>query len=359
MRRMSLPLPTRSRPGRARRRVLFFAESLESRQLLSAAAAHPTMPPMANVPALIGPAVASPVANANAATPQSTVATAFQNPVVLELGQVTVNFGNGASVTEDVFLVEGFSSPVTAAPSPAPVSSPAQPTNPVLPNPTSGAGNSSSSPASTPAITPLTATVLAGPGATNRAPVIVVVMPQTLVSLTPSTIPVTTQAILATAMQEEQPLPPPVLGQGFESAWTQSSMYRPELLPEQPPAPIKPQAPATDYVEPYEAPPPQNPAPSEPAQPAAPPQDALESELLDSIVVDPNRHAERSDAVPLPAAVPGIGATTHEESPSFSLAALVGAAAVASGGYRLVLGRSNRFNQRWLPTRRSSRRSKD
>ncbi len=356
MRRMSSLLPTRSRPERTRRRVFFLAESLETRQLLSVAAIHPANAPVANVPALIGPAVASPVAGnlatgaANAATPAVNAPPASL-PIVIELGQFTINFGNGSSVTESVFLVEGFSSTGIGATSPAPSTGFSQSPSPVMSNPTSpsnGGGNA----ASNVAITPLTATILAGPTA-KSAPVIVIIAPQAPINLTPSTIPVTTQAILATATLEEQPLQPPVLGQGFESGQTQGGLMlkAEELLrAPTPPISIKPAAPATDYVEPYEAAP-ENPAPVEAAPPAIQP----DAGLLESILLDPINVTDRAETTPLPAPTPRLETTTHDQGGTWSVAALVGAAAVASGGYHLVHGRSNRFNQRWLPVRRSPR----
>jgi hypothetical protein len=359
MGRMSSLQPTRSGPGRARRRIFLLAESLESRRLLSVGAMHPGVAPIANVPALIGPAVASPLTNAGATA--SAVAPTLQVPIVIEVGQLTINFGTGASVTENLFIVDGFSSSGINIPTPAPVSGVSQAPTPVLPNPTSD-GNASASPTATTSITPLTATILAGPAA-NRAPIIVIVMPQTLINLAPSTIPVTTQAILLTATLEEQPLQPPVLGQGFESGQTQGSLYPPEnSLRELPrPAPVKLQEPATDYVEPYEAVPPENPAPAEPAQPAPPavlPKDIREADPLESVVLDPVERTDRAEVPPLPIMTTASGTVTRDEYPTWSLSTLVGTAAIASGGYQLLLGGSNRFNQRWLPTRHSSRKSR-
>ncbi len=204
----------------------------------------------------------------------------------------------------------------------------------------------------------MTATILAGPAAANRAPVIVIIMPQTLINLAPSTTPVTTQAILATAVLEEQPIQPPVLGQGFESGQTQGGTPAPETLFRGPvlPLPIQPQEPGTDYVEPYEAPP-ENPMPGEPAEPATPaaqPKAARDAEPVESIVLEPIQLTQWAKAPAVPVVTPGTEITAHEDYPTYSLATMVGTAAVASGGYHLVFGGSNRFNQRWLPTRRSS-----
>jgi hypothetical protein len=187
----------------------------------------------------------------------------------------------------------------------------------------------------------------------------VIVAPQFSINLSPSTIPVTAQQILATAALEEQPLPPPVLGQGFESGQTQGGVLLPpeEVLRAEPvPVRIRPQEPATDYVEPYEVAP-ENPAPGRPDQPAAPANSpSLESDAdsLESALLEPIRSADWSEAVPR-ATTARLEGTVHDDGPSWRLATLVGTAAIASGGYRVVHGRSKRFNQRWLPVRRSAR----
>lgn len=345
MGRMSPSLPTRPRSERTRRRVILSAESLESRQLLSVAAMPPAIVPAVNVPAAIGPVVSSPTSGIGTAGP-ATGSSGLQ--IVLEINPIVVGQGAIQGFTETILVIEEPVSSGIATPTPSvPASTPSSST------PTGSAGSQ------TPAITPLTATILSNPGAASRGAIGAVIASQPLVNnFGPSTIPVTTQAILNTATLEEQPLQPPVLGQGFESGQTQGIEPRiPSFQAPTAPVPLEPNLPATDYLEPIqpanEAPP--APQPAQPAEPPAPAAPVAEPEPLSDLTDDPAAIADRNESPEFPALTLRTDARTEAETPSLSMAAMLGTAAIAGGGYHLVLGRSNRFNQRWLPRRGSSR----
>ena len=236
-------MSTRPRPDRVRRRVFFCAESLESRQLLSVAAFHPAIALVANVPAAVGPLVPSSVGTQ--ATARSAASANQGIQVVLEFNPVVSGQSSFNGFTETIFIFEQPSANGTGASAPTATGSPTP--NAGLGTLSTTSSTSSSETSSSQAITPLTATILAAPGSGNRTAVIVIVLPQTLVTnLGSSTIPVTTQAILATATLEEQPIQPPVLGQGFESGQTQGTDLRPEtgLLAPMAPVRFEPQVPA-------------------------------------------------------------------------------------------------------------------
>jgi hypothetical protein len=357
MGRFPSPMPTRPRVGRARRRVFFCAESLESRQLLSVAAFHPTIAPTGNVPAAVGPVVPSPVVNVG--TPAAATGLAPVLQIVIEINPVATGQASNHGFTETIFIFEetlssgiGAASPTTPAgnsTSPGGTTSSATSTNP---------GEASSTSSS--AITPLTSTILAGPAAGNRAAIAVVVVPQTPVAnFAPSTIPVTTQAILATATLEEQPIQPPVLGQGFESGQTQGIDPRSENAFTAPKVPVRiePQIPAIDFIEPYRPALDQPPAaqPAQPAKTPTTPAPARNAEPVEALPVEPAALTDPGKSPEFPILSPRTDDRTEAETPSMSMAAMVGTAAIASGGYHLVLGGSNRFNQRWIPTRGSSK----
>ena len=186
-------------------------------------------------------------------------------------------------------------------------------------------------------------------------------LPQTLVTnLGSSTIPVTTQAILATATLEEQPIQPPVLGQGFESGQTQGTDLRPEngLLAPMAPVRFEPQVPATDFIEPFR-PEPVNPPAAQPAEPVGPPAPARNAQPVETVPVSPATPTDLSRSPEFPILSPVAESQTEDATPSWSMAAMVGTAAIASGGYHLVLGGSNRFNQRWFPTRGASKKNRE
>ena len=267
MARMSSTL-TRPRSDRARRRVFFCAESLESRQLLSVAAFHPAIAPVANVPAAVGPLVPS---VGTQGTGGSAAGANQGIQVVLEFNPVVSGQSSFNGFTETIFIFEQPSANGTGASAPTVTGSPTP--NAGLGTLSTTSSTSSSETSSSQAIAPLTATILAAPGSANRTAVIAIVLPQTLVTnLVSSTIPVTTQAILATATLEEQPIQPPVLGQGFESGQTQGTDLRPEngLFTPKTPIPFEPQLPAIDFLEPFR-PEPVNPPAAQPAEPVGPP----------------------------------------------------------------------------------------
>jgi hypothetical protein len=341
--------PRSMRPGfaRAPRRTVVLVEPLESRQLLAAGAFQPIMAPALAVPAIIGPAQASPISPIAPPAPVANQAPSIE--IVFGLISVGAGASAGHGFVETVFIFESsFSSGSIGAAGQAPN------------NPTTGplAGGSAGA---TGSIAPLTPTVLAGSAGRNQTPVVVIVLPQPLVvNLAPSTISVTTQAILATALLEEQPLPPPVLGQGFESPVGQALESSPErgLPGHLIPARVKAEPPATDFIEPYLPVLEENAPPAEPGQPVgppvapAPPQD---STAVDTAEVEPLALTDPTEAPRFPTSSPRLDAETPADTPMWSLSTVVGTAAVVSGGYRLALGGSSRFNQRWIPTRRSSR----
>jgi hypothetical protein len=329
--------------------VAFFAEVLESRQLLSVAAIHAVAAPLANVPALVGPVVPSPVTGIGTTASTTNISPTLQVPVVIVVAQ---GAGSSNGANQGLFVIEELFSPGISSGS----------LNATVPTSSSESSiaspSASASAAAPPSITPLTVTVVAGPTGVNRAPVIVVVAPQPLVAnLGPSSISVTTQAILATATQEEQPLPPPVLGQGFESPVGQGSEFLVEskLQEQVEPARIEIQLPPSDFIEPLH-PAPEVPAPGAPAQPVEPQAAATArrvAEPVADLLAEPISMTEWGKQPDLPLLTPRIEIAANEEYPTWSLATMVGTVAVASGGYQLLLGGSARFNQRWIPSRRS------
>jgi hypothetical protein len=336
--------------------VSFFAEILESRQLLSVASIHAAVAaPLVNVPALVGPVVPAPVTGIGTTASTSPASPITAPQVVIVVAQSGPNAGSSIGATGGLFVVEELFSPGISSGS-LNATSPTQ----------SSAGSASSTNASTSAaasnaITPLTATILAAPTGAARAPIIVVVVPQPLVAnLGPSSISVTTQAILATATQEEQPIQPPVLGQGFESPVGQGSEFMPDskLQEQVEPARIELQLPPSDYIEPLR-PAPDVPAPGAPAQPVEP-QAATTArrvvEPVEDLLDEPISLTEWGKQPDLPRLAPRIEIAANEEYPTWSLATMVGTVAVASGGYHLLLNGSARFNQRWIPLEQSRRR---
>ncbi|MHB1560167.1 MAG: hypothetical protein ACYC61_22170 [Isosphaeraceae bacterium] len=366
---LSVHSSARARSGRPRRRRLFLAEVLETRRLLSVSV--PAMPhavvsaPL--VPALVGPMTSSAGTSSPAAGAHSLLGSGQPAPqLVIPIDTINFNVGN---LNETLVIVE-FSGNIGGA-SPASYGSGASTATlgPIatfsgITGDTSSASltaatDTSGPTAQTPAITPLTATILSGPAVGGRA-VVVIIAPQPLVAnLGPSTIPATEQAILATATLEEQPLGPPVLGQGFESPVGQGfeSLFGPNLMSRPAHGWINLELPGADFVEPIDATPmmpqPDAPAPDQPAVPV--PTDAS---AVSEILLDPVAMSDWGKMPASPILTSELDAASHDESPTWSLAAMIGTTAIATGGYQLVLGGSARFNQRWLPTRRSSGRRK-
>lgn len=348
MRRNSSNPSTRPGSDRTPRRVVLCAEPLETRQLLSVTAMPQAIAPVASVPAAVGPLIPGASSASQAAGSVHSV------PIVIEFNPV-FNAGLGFQGFSETILIfaQPVSTPVYSNPSPAPASSGIGSTGLISTMGESGASASES--AQTPAITPLTATILAPASAASHAPVIAIVPTPTAVTyFGPSSIPVTTQAILATAAMEEQPLMPPVLGQGFESGQTQGlgSERQESLLPKMARVPFDPQLPPVDYIEPFQPAPVEAPQPGDPAEPAAPQVPAVDPLPMLDIAPYAGRSADRADSPELSIQAPRVDDRLDAQTPSFSMAAMVGVAAIAGGGYRLVLGRSRRFNQRWLPERR-------
>jgi hypothetical protein len=301
------------------------------------------------VSAILGPAVASPITPIVSAFPGANMASQIQ--VGFGLEPVVPNAPAGSVVSETIFVIQiSFSNGISTTSS--------QPAN----NPTASTQPSGPT-GSTGLIAPLTPTVLASSTPRNRTPVIVIVVPQPLVvNPVPSAASAETQAILLTAMLEEQPLLPPVLGQGFESPVGQGAEPVPDAsAPGQlVPTRIKAEPPATDIIEPYqpaidEKAPTAEPVPpgDQPAAPAVPRVDAP----VDTPRAEPLEVMEHSDAPRFPVASARLDAEPAIETPTWSMATVVGTAAVISGGYHLTFGGSSRFNQRWIPTRQSSRKT--
>src|SRR5262245_31676127 len=99
MGRQSPGLPTRPRSDRARRRVIFCAESLETRQLLSVAAYQPAIAPAVHGPAQVGPVVPSPTGNTgSSSTPTGSSSAATPTPEIIIPITGQIAFG-GISLT--------------------------------------------------------------------------------------------------------------------------------------------------------------------------------------------------------------------------------------------------------------------
>lgn len=364
MGRFSSSKPMRPRSDRARRRVVFYAESLESRQLLSVATFHPTVAPALNVavPAAFGPVV--PTAAGNTGSNASSAGSlAASSPPVTVIAVIEGETARGFTEIIEITAAPSFGGSGTVGPI-ATGNAPSSPSEPSSPVSSSGSGSSGNltnptetSSTANNAITPLSLTVVSTPGAANRGVIIAVVAPQPIapVSFQSSTIPVTTQAILNTATAEEQPLAPPVLGQGFESGQTQG-LY--PLLDgagkaPQKAVPLEVQLPAIDYVEPLRPAIDQAPA-AQPEEVPPAPVPARNPDAADAVPVEPAILSDWDKAPDFPILSPRNEGRTEAEAPGWSMAAMVGTAAIAGGGYHLVLGGSSRFNQRWLPTRRSA-----
>jgi hypothetical protein len=352
---LSSSVSGRFRPRRPRRRVFYFAEVLETRQLLSVALPHPMAAPIGNIPAIVGPAVPSPV---NTSPPSTPAANPSQpTPIASSINQVafSITFGGGGIAETIVIIEEPFASGIIS-PSPTPASS-----NPAT------AQNTGASSGATSSITPLTATILAGNPGVNRTPVIVIIVPQTpLINLAPSTTPATTQAILAQALLEEQPIPPPILGQSFEAPVGQGFLLPPNtnlLGPSMLRVEIEMPLPAIDYIEPFQPevliPPPTEPAqPAEPAQPTEPSAGGF-ADPVEALGLQPSDLTDWENRPSLPILSPRTDAAATDEYPTWSLATMVGTAAIATGGYQLLMGEASRFNQRWIPARRSGTESRE
>lgn len=357
----------RARSGRPRRRRLFSAEFLETRRLLSGSV--PALPHATQsvplVPALVGPITSSAgtaTSAAGALSPSSSGQAAPQ--VVIPIYANNFNLGN---LNETLVVFEfsgslGASSPVPGGSSAATQGSIA--TFSGITGDTSSASSTATTETSgptaqTPAITPLTATILSSPAASGRA-VVVIIAPQPLVAnLGPSTMPVTEQAILATATLEEQPIGPPVLGQGFEWPVGQGfvSLFEPVLQARPAQGWLDLELPGADFVEPIDAAPvmpePAAPAPDQPAMPVP-----TDPNAVTEISLDPVALSDWGKMPASPILTNDLDAARHDEYPTWNLAAMIGTTAIATGGYQLVLGGSVRFNQRWLPSRRSASRRK-
>jgi hypothetical protein len=163
---------------------------------------------------------------------------------------------------------------------------------------------------------------------------------------------VTTQAILSVVANEEQPTISTHFGQGGEN-----ESVEPEA--DQPIAKPVPRVTPLDVVEPFQPVAPEEQGDGQPAPaPSAArswwsrpglsdpgPQTVLDlsvADLLSGSLAGSSRSADRPREVRL----------------SCDLSTLFGAAAVAAGGYHLVLRPSDRFRGRWIPGRTETKRSR-
>ena len=358
--RLFSALPPLARAARSRRRPFFAPELLESRQLLSVAAfpSHAMLAPVVNVPALIGPAVASPVSTTSGSL-ASAVNPTYQVQLIIDVNPAGTGAVGGHEFTETiVFFGDSFAT--------GPIS--------VAPTSTTGAGNPSSG-AST-----------GGNAARPHRPHDHVDHAAGRVDRRRhrgcepgpdhhrrrAAAPRRHQPGAEYGTRDDAGRPDrgtgraaaraAQLGQGFESPVGQGSdvqleksLFRPSTR-----TLIEPELPATDYIEPI-APAPENPAPVEPAQPAqpvVPSTPARDVQAGETILLEPIGLSDPQTQERLPVLVPRLEINTQQETPAWSMATMVGTAAIATGGYQLLLGGSNRFNQRWLPTRGSSARSR-
>jgi hypothetical protein len=158
----------------------------------------------------------------------------------------------------------------------------------------------------------------------------------------PSTAPVTTQEILSVASSEEQPTTSTHFGQPETDPLTELLPARPIARPAKGPASL-------DVVEPFQPVAPEVPKEDQPAAPAG----AAQSRAL-PVRFDPEI-ATRLDLsladLFRESRAPSDFAPDRSEAlrPSCGLSTIFGAAALAAGGYHLVLRPSDRFRGRWIP----------
>jgi hypothetical protein len=168
------------------------------------------------------------------------------------------------------------------------------------------------------------------------------------VTLGPSTAPVTTQASLAVVANDEGPTTPTHFGQGAAAKLGLRGSQHQVGAPWQEAVPI-------DVVEPF-----QPAAPEVEGQPAPPPYAARTRSLpafsapefetlLDLAIADLFPEAPSSSS--------RSGDQPEEIRPSSGLATVFGAALVAAGGYHFALRQSARFRGRWIPGRTEADRS--
>ena len=225
--------------------------------------------------------------------------------------------------------------------------------NPITPPSSTTNGNGSSSTSSSnSSITPLTPTILETFSFNGRATIVVIVVPQPLVAnLGPSTLPVTTQAILATVASEEAATPSTHFGQGTSDELIEPDLGQPKRVEKPGPAGI-------DVIEPFQPDAPK--AAPEDAPALAPnasrarPQRVISDTGFDSVL-------DLADRDPLPVS-PLMASTPSEDRPDEARPSWVpsttmfGVAAVAMGSYQLALRQSDRFSGRWVPGRSRTKR---
>jgi hypothetical protein len=218
----------------------------------------------------------------------------------------------------------------------------------------SGSGSGGSSAAgsgSSSAIAPLTPVVLSG--SNNRAPIIVIVVVQPLIApFGPRSAPVTTQAILSLIAIEEQATVSTHFGQGVEDESVEPELAEPIAKP-------VPRVTPLDVVEPFQPVAPEEQGDGQPAPAPGPAGSRWSRPGL-------------SDPGPLPVLDLSVadlwsgslaGSSRSADHPgevrlSCDLSTLFGAAAVAAGGYQLVLRPSDRFRGRWIPGRNGTKGSR-
>ena len=170
--------------------------------------------------------------------------------------------------------------------------------------------------------------------------------------------PVVNQAVIATQITQA-PAPARSLGQslleqpqyptrstGIEERAEPDGLIQ-NTTPVQSPTPDQEEAPTPDQAPATE--PPSTPPPVEPAQPM----DDLAKDHLDLALALVNSSMAARRLEPLPAPSTDLE-KAPEAQPAWSVSTLAGTAAVAAGGYRLVLGWSDRIRRRWLAGRFAS-----
>lgn len=356
---------------------------LETRQLLSVAAFHagPTVGALP-VALVVHPVVSAPtstiggtpagqitfdvpVAGNGAGQTTVNIEVSYEPSIVLNLESVGAPYGLGA--------VPSFSQPVGFGPQAndsagalgasldagsAHGSASGSSIGVIVVNPgTTGLLNSSTgaTPSPNSPITPITPTILATYSYNGRSVIVAIVVPQVPVAnFGPSSVPVTTQAILATVALEEVPTPSTHFGQGSTDVSPALPHIRPIEAESPGPAGI-------DVIEPFQLDVPQD-APE--AEAAAPPVIARAQQprrVIPEPAFDLAMELAESDrliGLPLMTSGDSEGRTEDSRATWTPSATMFGAAAVAIGGYQIALRQSDRSRSRGraVPGRAPSRR---
>jgi hypothetical protein len=335
---LSLPLRRKNTPMRRARKTTRFAlhcEHLESRQLLSLGQTGLAAGLLAN-PSVGGSQLAIP----------ATVSNFTQSNYVLE-----INYGTFGGLNQIQIVILG-SAPLFS-PTPTSSSSGAGSSLGTTGGSSGGSGNSqtglsfATGTTSTSAITPLNPSVTSSTN-TPSAPVYVVPPPLAplAVHLGSSTAPATAQSN-STLISNLDELPQ-VTHFGQTDSFESRRLFLQKLA-------LEPQSASfIDYVEPYRTVAPVAVPDAQPAGEQAPAPDAAKVPLLPPIS-DPNIDAalDLTDGRVLTRTHDGDASQPDDElshtNTSWSFSALFGVAAIATGGYHLVMRESDRLRGRWIP----------